>query len=60
MYVDVFYVTIFSRVISMLFCVYMMVMIFKPHHFFDSHKMQVVSKTCELIFTTFMNHDCQA
>ena len=43
-YVDVFYVTVFSKVISMTFCVYMIVMIFKPHYFFDSSKMEVVSK----------------
>ena len=43
-YVDVFYVTVFSRAISMIFCVYMTVMIFKPHYFFDSSKMQVVSR----------------
>jgi len=40
-YVDVFYVTVFSRVISMIFCSYMIVMIFKPHYFFDSAKMEV-------------------
>lgn len=40
-YVDVFYVTVFSKVISMIFCVYMIVMIFKPHYFFDSSKMEV-------------------
>jgi len=40
-FVDVFYVTVFSRSISLIFCVYMIVMIFKPHYFFDSTKMQV-------------------
>ena len=44
MYVDVFYVTVASRAVSMIFCFYMIIMIFKPHYFFDSNKMQVVSK----------------
>ena len=33
MYVDVFYVTVLSRAVSMIFCFYMIVMIFKPHYF---------------------------
>ena len=44
MYVDVFYVTVFSRAVSMIFCFYMIVMIFKPHYFFDSNKRELVSK----------------
>ena len=50
-YVDVFYVTVFSRVISMIFCSYMIVMIFKPHYFFDSAKMEVVSRLILLWYT---------
>jgi len=42
-YVDVFYVTVFSKLVSIFYCVYMLVMIFVPHHFFISNKMEVIT-----------------
>merc|ERR1712025_528709 len=42
-YVDVFYVTVFSKLLSIFYCVYMLVMIFVPHHFFISNKMEVIT-----------------
>lgn len=43
LYVDVFYMTMATRLLSIFYCTYMLVMIFTPHHFLISASMTVVS-----------------
>mgnify|MGYP006963484769 CR=1 FL=1 len=39
MYVDVFYVTTFSKLVNIFYCVYMLVIVFSPHHIVsEDHK----------------------
>jgi len=43
LYVDVFYITMMTRLLSIFYCTYMLVMIFTPHHFLISASMTVIS-----------------
>ena len=45
-YVDVFYVTTFSKLVNIFYCVYMLVIVFSPHHVVsESHQGEIMVVT---------------
>merc|ERR1711936_605906 len=43
LYVEVFYVNIFRKLVVIFFCTYMLVVIFSPHHFYVSSSREVIT-----------------
>lgn len=52
LYIEVFYVNVFRKLVVIFFCIYMLVIIFSPHNFFISGNQQVIRfNNAYLIFT---------